>query len=95
MPEKTVVPKLSELIDPLSKPEIDLADIVETTTGVRPPPGPMTLLKSIASAVETAIPAQLHALPTLVPKPVERAPTVAPAPAPAPETKVDRGEYRP
>jgi len=99
MSERISLPKLSSLLDNLAKPELDLADIVETATGVRPPPGPMTMLKTFAESIEAAGLPPLPELPMLqlptVTKKTETTITQAPTKREVPVRKTEAGVYKP
>jgi len=50
------VPKVSEFIEPLTRPEEEFEARVEEATRVTPPPGPMSTLSRVAESVERARP---------------------------------------
>jgi len=53
MPE---VPKVSQFLEPLTRPEAEFETRVEEATKVTPPPGPMSTLSRVAESVEAAKP---------------------------------------
>lgn len=53
MPE---VPRVSQFIEPLTRPEAEIEARIEEATSVTPPPGPMSTLSRVAESVEAAKP---------------------------------------
>jgi len=53
MPE---VPKVSQFLEPLTRPEAEFEARVEEATRMTPPPGPMSTLSRVAESVEAAKP---------------------------------------
>jgi len=54
--EMPAVPKVSQFIEPLTRPEAEFETRVEEATKVTPPPGPMSTLSRVAESVERAGP---------------------------------------
>jgi len=54
--ELPAVPKVSQFLEPLTRPEAEFEARVEEATKVTPPPGPMSTLSRVAESVERAGP---------------------------------------
>jgi len=55
MAEEIRLPRLSDVTALLAEPEISFETTVESSIGVRPPPGPMSVLLSIQRSIESSI----------------------------------------